>query len=175
MALKLSRRETIWVALAGGALVLLLVFEWGIFPFIEYRRQLARRIEAGSSALAEMRVLGREYDLLRQNGHELQTRLAARDRNFSLFSFVETLAGQTGVKAHIAYMKPSTARRMDGRFAVSQVEMKLEGIDLDQLVRYLYGVESSAEPVFVARLSVSKGSQGAGTIDAVLQVETIEG
>jgi hypothetical protein len=53
--------------------------------------------------------------------------------------------------------------------------MKLEGIDLEQLVRYLYSVESSPEMVFVNRLSVSKGEGGSGTIDAVMQVETIEG
>jgi general secretion pathway protein M len=175
MAIKLSRRETIWVALAGVVIALFLLFEFAVFPFIDYRRQLVRRIDAGYNALSEMRTLRREYDQLRQSGQNLKTRLASRERGFSLFTFVESLAGQAGLKAHIAYMKPSAERRTDGGISVAQVEMKLEGIDLEQLVRYLYSVESSSEMVFVNRLSVSKGEGGSGTIDAVMQVETIEG
>lgn len=174
MALKLSRRETIWVTLAGGLLVLLMLFQWGVSPLLAHHRQLARRIEAGEAALAEMRVLQSEYRSLRQNGQGLQARPVSREPGFSLFSFVENLAGQTGVKAHIAYMKPTAERRPEGQPAVAQVEMKLEGVDLDQLVRYLYGIESSPARVFVSRLSISTAGQDVGTLDAVLQVETVE-
>jgi general secretion pathway protein M len=175
MALKLSRRETLWVSLAGGLLAVLLVYQYGISPLLSHRRQLARRIEAGQSALTEMLALRREYQMLRQSGRSLQARSVSREPGFSLFSFVENLAGQTGVNAHMAYMKPTAERRAEGQPAVAQVEMKLEGVDLDQLVRYLYGIESSPAGVFVSRLAISTAGQDVGTLDAVLQVETVEG
>ena len=175
MTLKFNRRKMIWLVSAAAALALLLVLELGILPFLEYRRRTERRIEAATAALAEMEALRREVIHLRQGGTDLQTRNSMPGKGFSLFTFMESQAGKTGVKAHIAYIKPTSSLGTEGRAAVAQVELKLEGIDLQQLVRYLHGVESSTERVLVSRLTVSKGGPGSGTVDAVIQAEAVEG
>ena len=46
--------------------------------------------------------------------------------------------------------------------------MQLKDIDLDQLVRYLHGVESSSDLVYVNRLSISQSGREGGKIDVVL-------
>lgn len=175
MTRKLSHREKLALCLAAGAIALFLVFHLAIFPFLQRQDRIARQIQAGTEALSEMQSLQSEYEELLQRGNRLEARLVSRKKGFSLFSFVEALAGQTGVKAHIAYMKPSTGRRRDGRFEVSQVEMKLKDIDLGQLVRYLHKVESPTNLVYVTRLSILKSGKKEDRIDAVMQVETIEG
>lgn len=171
---KLSRRERYAVSLGSGAIVLFLVLQLAVFPLIQRRQRLARQVRAQTAVLSEIQALKLEYDALRRNGQRLAARLAVRDSGFSLFSFVEALAGRAGVKSHIAYMKPSTARQGDGRHEVSQVEMQLKDIDLGQLVRYLHGVESSADLVYVNRLSISQSGKASGKIDVVMQVEAIE-
>lgn len=172
---KLSRREKVAVCLAVGALVVFLVWQLAIFPFVQRQQRLSRQVQARTEALSEMESMQSEYAALQGRTTHLRGRLKSRKQGFSLFSFVETLAGQTGVKAHIAYMKPSTGRRRDGRFEVSQVELKLKDINLDQLAGYLHRVESPSNLVTVTRLSILKSGKEAGRIDAVMQVETIEG
>jgi len=57
---------------------------------------------------------------------------------------------------------------------LSRVEMKLQEININDLVSYLYGIESSDNMVIVKRLSITKAGQGNALISAVIQVETIE-
>lgn len=69
-------------------------------------------------------------------------------------------------------MRPSTSKPKDSPYEISQVEMKLQSITMEQLTTYLHKVETSKDIVFVKRLSVSKDSKQEGFINAVLQVET---
>ena len=54
------------------------------------------------------------------------------------------------------------------------VEMKLQRVSLRQLTDYLYGVETSKNMVTVRRASFVKKGGKQGTIDAVLQVDTVD-
>ena len=91
-----------------------------------------------------------------------------------MYAFLNTLAGQTGIKDRISYMKPTTSAEKDSPYKISRVEMKLEDITLEQLTAYLYGVETSKNMVDVKKLSISKKDKTQGLITAVLQVETVE-
>ena len=98
--------------------------------------------------------------------------LRQRERGFTLFAFLDRLAGETGLKDKIIYMKPSTTRQKLQKYKTSVVEMKLQGINLKDLTAYLYRVETSKNIVFIKRLSISKTDQGQGLINAVMTVET---
>ena len=50
-----------------------------------------------------------------------RTNMAGRTSGFTLFSFLDTLAGQAGLKDRIAYMKPSTSILEDSPFKLSIV------------------------------------------------------
>jgi len=71
-------------------------------------------------------------------------------------------------------MKPSTSVQKNSPFKISQVEMKLQGLTLQQLTSYLHMVETSKNMANIKRLSISKTGKQEGFIDAVLQVETAE-
>ena len=70
-------------------------------------------------------------------------------------------------------MKPSASRTND-RFKESMVEMKLDKINLKQLVDYLYLIESPENVVSIKRISIRDNKGAAGYLDAVMQVVTIE-
>ena len=71
-------------------------------------------------------------------------------------------------------MKPSSVAEEDSGMKLSRVEMKLQEININDLVSYLYGIENSENMVVVRRLSVTKAGQGNDLLSAVIQVETIE-
>jgi general secretion pathway protein M len=135
---------------------------------------MAQSLERKRAVLTEMRVLKAEYDEIDKKGNMLERRLDRRSKGFTLFSFLDELAGKAGIKENIVYMKPKTVNQPGGRYKKTVVEMKCQGITTEQLTTYLHGVETSENMIDIKRLSVSKKGKKDETISAVLQVETIE-
>jgi general secretion pathway protein M len=91
-----------------------------------------------------------------------------------LFSFLDRVAGQTRLKDRIAYMKPSTATPKNSPFKISTVEMKLQAITLEQLVAYLYKVETSENAVHIKRISLVKAGKNKSLITAIMEIESFK-
>jgi general secretion pathway protein M len=170
--MKLAQREKNFIAAAAcvvaGALLLQLV----VLPVIDNRSHMQRGIEAKSEALRTMVTLSGEYTRFQEDARGTKKRLAGRQKNFTLFSYLEKAAGEAAVKKHIKYMKPS-ASTVKGPFKESLVEMKLEKVTLQQLTGYLQKIESPQDIVSIRRISVQSGKGEDGYLDAVLQVLTL--
>jgi general secretion pathway protein M len=176
MALKINNREKYALMAGGAVLVVFVLVQFVIFPFLDKRARLKRQLGEKSKTLEEMINLKTEYDTIKKQVDMLNVRFAKRKRNFTLFSFLEKLAGQAHVKENITYMKPSTTTQINDKFKVykiSMVEMKLQSITLEQLTQYLHMIETSKNMVKIQRISISKASSQKGYINAVLQVETV--
>lgn len=171
---KLSRREKLVVAGGGCLLVAFLVVQLLVLPAFERRAQTERAIQAKTAMLDEMQRLKGEADQLRAAARGAEARFGRRDRNFTLFSFLDQLAGKTGVKERVSYMKPSKIEQKNSPYKLSRVEMKLEAVTLEQLNNYLVEVETSRNMVSVSKLSISRRDQKEGFLDAILQVDTLE-
>jgi hypothetical protein len=52
--------------------------------------------------------------------------------------------------------------------------MKLEAITLQQLIGYLYRIESPVDVVSIKRISIKENKRKSGHIDAILQVLTFQ-
>ena len=170
----LSQRERYAVYLAGGFIVFFLLLQLAFFPFMDKQKRLERTFENKKRMLQEMRVLQTEYESLNQQSDVSKINFAGRDKNFTLFSFLDRLSGQAGIKDHITYMKPSTTSGKDDAYKLSQVELKLKAVNLKQLTSYLYMIETSKNMIFVKRLSLTQSSNPEGFIDVIMQVETYE-
>lgn len=174
MARKLSRREKIIVYAAAGFLGLFVIVQFGVFPLVEKRSRLMRGLAFKTAALEQITAFKAEYEAMRSQGDLARRRYENRNRDFTLFAFMDQLAGETGIKGHIAYMKPTKTEQKDSPYKVSQVEMKLQDITLKQLSTYLYQIETSDQMVAVKRMSITKKGKNEKAVDWVLQVETLE-
>ncbi|MDM8523385.1 hypothetical protein QUF80_08435 [Desulfococcaceae bacterium HSG8] len=172
--MKLSKREKYAVWAGAFFVCLFIVLRFAVFPFIEKKERLERMLQTKTKTLEEMRILEAEYNSLTQKTESSKVRFSKREKGFTLFSFLDRLAGEAGVKDKIVYMKPSTSGQKDSSYKISVVEMKLQGINLKQLTPYLHKIESSENNVFIRRTSVIKKGKGTGFIDVILQVETFE-
>lgn len=174
MAIKLNKREKIGVAAAAVVIVVFLFFQLLVFPLFDKNEQLTRTISTREHQLEQIQELQAEYRQTSSKTEQTQRQLKTRRRGFTLFSFLETLAGQTGVKSHIAYMKPTTTTQKESPYRLSMVEMKLQEITMSQLLAYLHGIETSRDTIVIKRLSISKSEQKADLINTIFQVETLE-
>ena len=174
--MKLNRREKFSIYTAAVALFVFVLVQFYVFPLIDMRKRLKSNIRIKTHMLGQMLALQSEYEAITRKARLSNSRVAKRQKGFTLFSFLDMLAGETKVKDHITYMKPSTSTQKNSPIKISKVEMKLQAITVKQLAAYLHRVETSKNIVTVKRLSISKTGKEKeeGFIDAVLQVETFE-
>lgn len=172
--LNLNKREKMAVSAAGVFIAFFILIQWIIAPVFEKRNELRDRLAAKQNILVEMNKLHDEYFVIQKKAEISRQGFAKRPPGFTLFSFLDRLAGETGVKKRISYMKPSSVAEEASGLKLSRVEMKLQEININDLVSYLYGIENSQNMVVVRRLSITKGGQGNDLLSAVIQVETIE-
>ena len=168
---RLNQRETYAVLAAAVFIILFVVLQFGVFPLLEWRDRTQRGLRLKESQLADIHLLKAEYDSLKNTGELWKEKIQKRPRGFTLFSFMDQLAGKA--KVNIAYMKPSTSKSKDSPFTTSKVEVKLSGITLKQLTPFLHMVETSENMVFIRRISITRTGEE-GYVDVVLQVETFE-
>jgi general secretion pathway protein M len=174
MLKNMTKRERYSVFLAGGALVLFIIVQGIVFPYLDGKQTLERQVDRKTKDLSEMLALKSQYEARMGTMDVSRARFATRGKGFTLFTFLDALAGETGVKDHITYMKPSSSESKDGAYKISEVELKLKAVTLKQLTDYLYGVETNPNALFVKRLTVDKSAKPEGYIDVVMQVETYE-
>jgi len=171
---KLNRREKYIIYGAGCLLGLLFIIHFVITPFFENKNHLQQSLQTKKGELEEMRRLQAEYQALKEKLQLSEISLGRRQKGFTLFSFMDQLAGQAGIKDRISYMKPSSALQKNSNYKISRVEVKLDAITLEQLTTYLYSIETSTNMVMVKKLSISKKDKDENFINVVLQVETVE-
>jgi general secretion pathway protein M len=171
---KLTRRERYAVYAAGIAVLVFLLLQFIAFPLVENRKRLEKSLAIKTKTLQEMQRLKSEYEALNGQSAFSGIDFSQREKGFTLFSFLDKLSGQAGIKDHITYMKPSDTGGETGEYKLSQVELKIKALNLKQLATYLYMIETSKNRVFVKRLSLTQSSNPDGFIDVVLQVETYE-
>ena len=171
---KLNKRERYIIMLGVGVAFIIIVAQFIVEPVLNRTEQRKRKLQTKAMMLEQMRQWQAEYDALTQKANFSKSRFRNRPRGFNLFSFMDRLAKESGVKDRIIYMKPTKKVQKNSPYKLSQVEMKLEAITLEQLTNYLYGIETSKNMVDIKKISISKKDKKQGLITAVMQVETFE-
>ncbi len=171
---QLSPRERLTVGMGAVCLASLFLVYACLLPLLERRERSAQRLVAMESELKAMRTHKAEYSRLQAENRRTAAILKKRPAGFSLFSFLDQLAGNTGIKAKIVYMKPSTVKAAEKASNRSRVEIKLKDVTLEQISRFLFRIETSPHLISVPRLSIKQKQTGSGFLETVLQVETLD-
>ncbi len=171
---KLSNREKIALSIGVGFVGIFVLVQLTVFPFVDARERLQRRLALHTRSYDEIKQLRLKYLELQNRADNSKIQFNRRQRGFTLFSFLDKLAGQVGIKERITYMKPSSTKQKDTPYSLSLVEMKLNGITMEQITRFLYRIETSPNMIHVRRLSLNKKEEKEGLLDVILQVETFE-
>jgi len=174
MAIKISKRERYAIWVASGLIGIFIITQLIIAPLLDRRERLIREIQVNTKVYKDIRILKKEYQALKKRADTAAKNMRIRSKGFTLFSFLDQLAGQTGLKDNIAYMKPSVITHENSPYKTSVVETKLQAVTLERLTAYIYMIETSKNMVSLKRLSISKKSKQTGYVDAVLLAETME-
>jgi general secretion pathway protein M len=169
----MAKREKIMLGGLFVTITAILFFHLLLSPLLDSRQQLQNSLVKKHLELQEIRDLQKEYISLQNTSGDIQKRLAKRSKTFSLFSFIEKQATIAGIKQQINYLKPSEVAN-DGPLKESRVDMKLQQITLENLVKFLRGVESFQNVVSVNRISIQEHGKEQGHLNAVIQIITFK-
>jgi hypothetical protein len=171
--MKLAKREKNLLIMAGSLVLIILLLQLMVSPFLDKRRRLQRGVAAKERELKEITALSDAYHRRNRRSLELEQVLSRRSRKFSFFSFLEQEAGRSGLKENIKSMRPSVSSGPDD-YQTALVEIKLEKVGLRQLTDYLYRIDLPRKAIRIKRISIKHTRREPKQLDAVLQVATIQ-
>jgi general secretion pathway protein M len=169
--MQLGKREKLMIAGGGLAIVLVLFYQFGLSPALNRLRLLDRLVAQKEREVYEMKTLRDTYLMQKSLMEEVNRSLNQRGQEFAIFSFLEDLANKSGVKNNIMYMKPALST-VGELYRESSVEMRLEGIGLQQLIRYLYDIERAPQILRVRRMHIKPRTANPDLLDVTFQVST---
>lgn len=173
ISLQMSTREKYYVSFAVVTVVAFVMYQFVISPLVDSRKKKHRMVTVKAGEVEKMRALKSEYQELMNRSNAVKQFAGGKEKGFTLFSFLEKLAGTTGIKENISYMKPSTTVQKDTQVKLSLVEMKLQAITTEKLMTFLHKVETSRNMIFVRGISITKTGKDKKMLNAVLQLETV--
>ena len=170
MMKRLNPRERAIVI--GGMIVIVLIAVWFLLlsPYFNTMDRLDRKIvtlERNVSEATQMRE-----QILRLRG-QLATAGQLRTGGRPLFSQVESLTEQTGVREQLLSMRPQPAT-VQGGFRQQLVEIRLESISLAQLVKLLHAVEYRSSGVQVKSMRVKPRFEDRSALDVNMVLMSLE-
>jgi len=169
--IRLAKKERLLV-IGGVSLLFLLIF-FQLLSFGHKRMKTLERVNRKlEKDLEEMYRLQNRYFILEERLKSFDERMVTRPPDFTLFSHLDNLASQTGIKERIDYLKPEE-RVVSEKYRRSLVRVKLRAVTLEQLTRYLYSVENSPHSLEVRRLHITPRYTKQGLLNVTFEVSTL--
>ncbi len=167
--IRLERRQLI--VIGAAVLVLLAVVQWLVRPVLNRRQKMAMSIQLTEQRLQELLNLEKTYRQALADNARVVKDLSERQKGFTLFAFMESLASRDGLKNQIEYMRPSV-KSLSEVHQQEQVEMRLNGVTMASLVPYLYHIETAPEQVRINRLTIRPQQKNPSLLEVNMVVVT---
>lgn len=170
--MRLAKRERLFIAVGSIITFSLLFYYLLIAPLLKKDKHLSLLIANEVRTLAELIKL-REHYLKQKDMIVAIDATLTKQPDFAILSFLEGGAEQIGIKGYIKNMKPSK-KTISNTYEESSVELKLEGINLRQLIEYMYYIENtkSKKVLTIERMRINKRFKEPHTLDAVFNVSS---
>jgi len=165
---KLGERERLF--LVGGA-VFLVVILGGFGVYQAYHSTLVkldRTIATRTRQLTEVERLRQEALLLRDQMQQAEAKLA-QSATFSLASYLEGQAEQLAGRGSLSYARPQPSVGR-GNFQEEILEMKIERLALEQVLRLLWTVETAPVPMHVRDFNLNRRYDDPALLDLTMTV-----
>jgi len=165
---KLEPRERLLVRIAAGIFGLFLAYNLIYVPIIDLGSGLEAKIAQRQRDLAEVRRLAVTYSQLKADLATAEHRTVPRGKDFSLFSVIEASLTKSVGREKIGSITPGSDRKLADGFTEYSVQLKLDNVNLAQLIDALYGINSLTMPIGVAQLRIQRRTKDPHSYDVDL-------
>jgi len=170
--MKLDRKQMTYVFFGGLFLVALLFYLVVISPALSKQELLAKNIIKRKQDLVKISEIKGKWQSFQRDRSDVQEAIKSRG-SFTLLSYLEAVTREIGIDQRIQYIKPVTFPDGEGKLKPEGIEISLDGIDMEQLVNFLYKIEYSGKLLHVKRIKILRASkEKTSLLKVTLQVNT---
>lgn len=167
----MAPRERIIVSVGGVVVLLTLVFFVVVDPLLEHIDKLERQAVRKNKERAELAVLVEEFNTKRARLAQREERLPHANASFSLLAFMEEAATSAQIREKIVGMQPQPPTTIQG-YQETSVDLRLDGVQLPQLLSLLVLLEQSPYEIQVRHLQIKPKYDSPVNLDASLRIVT---
>jgi hypothetical protein len=170
--MKLDRKQMSYVFFGGLFLVALLLYLVVISPALSKQELLAKNIAKRKQDLVRISEIKGKWQSFQRDRSDVQEAIKGRG-GFTLLSYLEAVTREIGIDQRIQYIKPVTFPEGEGKLKPEGIEISLDGINMEQLVHFLYRMEYSGKLLHVKRIKLLRASkEKTSLLKVTLQVNT---
>lgn len=176
--MRLSKRDTLALWLGAGSSVVLglwfLVYE----PVQEHLVLLRHKVETKQAEYTDVSDLAQRLQRLTANTGQIEERLR-QGKNFSILTYLEKVAVDLELRRKITQMRGKGGETTK-HFRENAIEIRMEKVSLQQLVKYLYFVEhpktadAGAALLRLRQLRLKPSTENKNLLDVTFQVSGYE-
>jgi type II secretory pathway component PulM len=165
---KLEPRERILVQIAAGLVGVFLVYNLIYMPIVDLGSGLQDKIVQRQNDLVLVRRLAGSYAQIKSDLANAERRTVPLGKDFSLFSVVEASMTKSVGREKIGSIAPGSDRKLTDGFTEYSVQLKLDNVNLAQLVDALYGINSLPMPIGVSTIRIQRRTPDTHSYDVDL-------
>ncbi len=165
---KLEPRERLLLQIAAGLVGVLVLYNAVYLPILGIGAGLDEKIEQRERDLSSIRRLTSTYAILKADLSSAEHRTVPQNKDFSLFSILEASLTSSLGRDKIASITPGSDRNLTDGFTEHSVQLKLQNVNLAQLVDALYAIGSMSQPVGVSALRIQRRTENTHLYDVDL-------
>ena len=168
---QLASRERVIVAVGGVVVMASLLFLLVVDPLLAKIDKLERQAIRKAKERAELAGLAVEYAAKNERLTKLEQRMPPATAQFSLLAFMEEAATSVQIRDRIVGMQPQAPTTLQG-YQETAVDLRLDGIQLPQLLALLVALEQAPYEVQVRHLQIKPKYDNPVNLDATLRIVT---
>ena len=165
---KLEPRERILVQIAAGLVGVFLLYNLIYMPIVDLSSGLQDKIVQRQQDLAEVRRLAANYAQIKADLASAERHTVPLGKDFSLFSVIEASMTKSVGREKIGSITPGSDRKLTDGFTEYSVQLKLDNVNLAQLVDALYGINALSMPIGVSNIRIQRRTQDSHSYDVDL-------
>lgn len=165
----LSEREQVLVLVAGGLMVLGLVYVGMVMPAIAAGDRAEARVASAEQQLTALTRLRAEFNDVNVRLTAVEDRIRNGPKG-NLRTTLESLAQQALVKVESMEPQASPAHEL---YRENKVEVELKAVTLSQTVNYLHQIESAEQVLSIKSLRIRRRPDGE-MLDVTFTVSSFE-
>lgn len=170
--MKLDRKQMTYVFFGGLFLAVLLFYLIVISPALSREELLSKNIAKRKQDLVRISEIKGKWQNFQKDRSDVQEAIKGRG-GFTLLSYLEAVTREIGIDQRIQYIKPVTFPEGEGKLRPEGIEISLDGVNMEQLVNFLYRIEYSGKLLHVKRIKILRASkEKTSLLKVTLQVNT---
>jgi len=151
---------------------------WALFmtavkPAIARIETLRRVIPEKNAALQQLRAKSAQYLTLKAGLDGLKRKANLEENEFELLTFLESTIEELGLTEKATAMQQEVSQP-DSDYCETIVEVEMENLTFEQLVKFLLKVKSSNRFLRIKSLDTKKNVVNPNLLDTVIQISTLK-